>query len=476
MVSIGEIVVTNFKSMMTALVLLHAGAPALSEAADDVAALRGELKALQAEYAKRITALESRITQLEAGIEMASAMAPSPPTPSQAPAATQSTTRSAASAFNPAMSIILAGTYVNASEDPETWGLAGFIPSGGEVGPGERSFGLGESELTLSASVDPYFSANLTAAIAGEDEIAVEEAYFRTLALHSGLTLKGGRFFSQLGYLNEQHAHVWDFVDQPLVYQAFFGGHYAQDGVQLKWLAPTDLFVELGAEAGNGQAFPGTRRNRNGLNGATLFGHVGGDVGDSTSWRAGVSWLDVRAEDRAFEDVDLAGNPVVNSFAGTSRTWIADAVLKWTPPGDTARRQLELQAEYMRRTEEGDLTFDFEGLGLTDTFRTEQSGWYLQSVYQFLPRWRAGIRYDALDAGTPTIGLLQSGALPGEAFANLGNANPDRTSVMLDWSPSEFSRLRAQYAWDDARDSASGDRQFLLQYLFGIGAHAAHRY
>ena len=37
--------------------------------------------------------------------------------------------------------------------------MAGFMPSGGEVGPGERSFNLGESELTLAASVDPYFSA-----------------------------------------------------------------------------------------------------------------------------------------------------------------------------------------------------------------------------------------------------------------------------------------------------------------------------
>ena len=58
-------------------------------------------------------------------------------------------------------------------------------------------------------------------------------------------------------------------------YQAFFGGQYAQDGVQVKWLAPTDLFLEFGAETGNGDAFPGTRLGRNGLNGATLFAHVG---------------------------------------------------------------------------------------------------------------------------------------------------------------------------------------------------------
>lgn len=463
---------TSFKPVAAFLVLACAALPAVGEAADDIAALRVELQKLRADYATRIAALEGRITQLEAGAELAATL----PAPAAPPAQPQAGSRSAASAFNPAISLILAGNYVNASEDPETWRIAGFIPNGGEIGPGERSFSLGESELTAGANVDPYFSAILTAAIAGENEIGVEEAYFRTLALPSGLSLKGGRFFSQLGYLNEVHAHAWDFIDQPLVYQALFGGQYGQDGVQLKWLAPTDLFIEMGAESGNGQAFPGTRRNRNGLNGATLFARVGGDVDDSTSWRAGASWLDLRTDDRSFEDVDDLGGPVVNSFAGKSRTWVVDAILKWTPYGNTAGRQLKVQGEYMRRKEDGDLTFDVDALGLSDAFHSEQSGWYVQSVYQFRPRWRIGARYDALDSGTPEIGLVSSGALPVEAFPALLRAQPDRTSVMVDWSPSEFSRLRAQYAWDNARDAGDHDRQFLLQYLFGIGAHAAHKF
>jgi hypothetical protein len=384
--------------------------------------------------------------------------------------------RSTASAFNPSLSVILGGTYTNVSEDPGTWQMSGFIPSGGEVGPGERSFNLDESELTVAASVDPYFSAQLTAAITAEDEIEVEEAYFRTLALPEGFTAKGGRFFSGLGYLNEVHAHAWDFADQPLVYQAFFGNQMTQDGVQLKWLAPTDLFIELGAEAGNGQAFPATRRDRNGLNSTTLFAHVGGDVADSASWRAGASWLDARAEARSYEDVDVAGVPVLNAFTGKSRTWGIDAIFKWAPQGNTARQQLKIQGEYLRRKEDGDLTFDVDGLGLTDAYDSEQSGWYLQSVFQFRPRWRVGVRYDALDSGDPDIALVESGLLPAEAFPVLLPADPERITVMLDWNPTEFSRLRAQYAWDDARATDDRDRQFFLQYLFGIGAHGAHKY
>jgi hypothetical protein len=86
-------------------------------------------------------------------------------------------------------------------------------------------FNLGESELTIAANVDSYFFGDLTASVSGDNEISIEEAYFRTTALTHGLTIKGGRFFSGLDYLNDVHARAWDFVDQPLVYQALPGNH-----------------------------------------------------------------------------------------------------------------------------------------------------------------------------------------------------------------------------------------------------------
>ena len=55
----------------------------------------------------------------------------------------------------------------------------------------------------------------------------------------------------------------------------------------------------------------------------------------------------------------------------------------------------------MHREESGDLTFDLENSALTDAYRSTQSGWYLQGVFQFRPRWRAGLRYDSLDSGNP---------------------------------------------------------------------------
>jgi hypothetical protein len=452
----------DFKPVLALLAL--ATVPAVSPAADDAAALRAELQALKSDYNSRVDALEARIRQLEtanaaaADAAMAVAAAP-PPAPEPAPTAPGGN----ATAFNPAISLILGGSFTGTSRDPADWHIAGFPPASEETGPGERSFNLGESELTFAASIDPYFSGVLTAAITGDNDIEVEEAYFRTTSLHNGLTIKGGRFFSGFGYLNEVHAHAWDFVDPPLVYQAMFGGQYQQNGLQVKWLAPTDIFLEFGAEAGNGDSYPATRLERNGFNGATLFAHAGGDIGDYTSWRVGGSWLTQRAESREGGIEDAAGLPLFEQFTGDSDTWVVDGVLKWAP---TPRRQLKVQGEYMHRHESGEIA-DSVGTVLASDYRSTSSGWYLQSVYQFAPRWRVGARYDSLEADAPSY-----------AFAPLDllDASPDRVSLMLDWNPSEFSRLRAQYDWDDARDDNERDRIWRLQYIYGIGAHGAHKY
>jgi hypothetical protein len=44
---------------------------------------------------------------------------------------------------------------------------------------------------------------------------------------------------------------------------------------------------------------------------------------------------------------------------------------------------------------------------------------------------------------------------------------------MVDWSPTEFSRLRLQLARDNSRAGVT-DNQMLVQYIFSLGAHGAH--
>lgn len=448
----------RYKMMCAALAAAFA-LPLTAQAAEDpaLAAIRAEIANMKQDYEARLAALEQRLQDAQAAAAQAQNAAQQA---AQASAPAAPAAPAAANAFNPAISLVLGGTFGKLQRDPASWRLGGFLPPAGEVGPGPRSFALGESELTMSANIDPLFSGQLTFALGAENEVSVEEAYLQTRALANGVNLRAGRFMSRLGYLNSQHAHAWDFVDAPLAYQAFLGGQYKPDGVQLTWLAPTETYVELGAELGNGSRFPGTDRNKNGAGAGVLFAHVGGDLGDSASWRAGLSYLRTRAAARPFEEDSGAA-----SFSGSSRLWVADAVYKWAPNGNSTQQNFKLQGEYFRRRESGVLALADAAGGYAGT----QTGWYAQAVYQFMPTWRLGLRYDRLDSGTPALGLDPI------LFPSLAAYRPARASAMLDWSPSEFARLRLQFARDRAR-RGEADNQLYLQYIMSLGTHAAHAF
>jgi hypothetical protein len=147
----------------------------------------------------------------------------------------------------------------------------------------------------------------------------------------------------------------------------------------------------------------------------------------------------------------------------------------WAPNGNPVERNFKFQAEYMHRTEDGDLAFDTAGANLSDAYRSRQSGWYVQGAYQFMPRWRAGLRYEELDSGKVSIGLVDNGTLTASDFPILGEYDPKRTTAMVDFSPSEFSRFRLQFARDEARFNET-DNQVFLQYIMSLGTHGAHKF
>jgi hypothetical protein len=451
-------------------------APALAQDAD-LAKIREEIRQMKEVYELRIQALEKRLQDAEAKAGRAEASA----TKAETAAVSASSRPASEGAFNPAVSLLLQGTYARTSQDHNTFQITGFVPSGGEVGPPKRSFGLGETELAIAANIDPYFRGIAIASLAPEGGVGVEEAYFQTLALPQGFSLKGGRFFSGIGYLNEQHQHAWDFQDAPLPYKAFLGNRLRQDGVQLRWIAPTDLFIELGAEISSGDQFPGNDRNKNGIGDSSIFGHLGGDIGASYAWRAGLSYLKTSSRNRTYADFDSLGGAVTNSFTGNAKLWVADAVMKWAPNGNSTSTNFKLQGEYFRFRQNGQLTYDDTAGNavfgeVTDAFDARQSGWYLQGVYQFMPQWRVGYRYDRLNFGTVNNGILNNGLGPTAAdFPLLTRYSPSRNTLMFDWSPTEFSRLRLQFAQDKSRLGAT-DNQVFVQYIYSLGAHGAHKF
>lgn len=425
--------------------------------------LRKEIEVIRADYEARLQALERRLQAAEA--------APATPVPQASPPApaAPATPGSGANAFNPAMSLILSGLYTRTSQDPANYAITGFqLPKEAEVGPGTRGFSLAESELGFAASIDPWLRGAANISLHPDDSVSVEEAYFQTTSLGQGLSLKAGRFFSGVGYLNPQHAHTWDFVDNPLAYQALLGTQFGDDGVQLTWLAPLDQYLELGAEMGRGRSYPGTDSSRNGAGMTALTAHTGGDIGDSHNWRAGLSVLNAKADDQELTATNAAGDGVTNSFTGSTRVWVADAIWKWAPHGNATRTYLKVQGEYLRSTRSGSLVYDVGNTDSTGALRAVQSGGYLQAVYQFMPRWRLGVRTDRLDAGTPDYGA-NAGLLAESDY------RPHKETLMLDFNASEFSRVRLQVADDRSREGVS-DKQVFLQYQMSLGAHGAHSY
>jgi hypothetical protein len=456
---------------LAVLLAASCGAQAASDA--DLAAIRSQIDEMKKSYEQRIASLEQRLVQAEEKSSSPAAAAPAAVTASAMPANTS------ASGFNPEASLILQGAYREMKKVPNRQ-ISGFVSAPDSESP-KRGFSLDETELVLGASIDPYWRGQAILAI-HDGEVEVEEAWFQSLAIGHGIGLKGGRIRSGIGYLNEQHPHAWDFSDAPLIYQAMFGSHasYAQDGVQLKWLAPTPVFLEFGAEFGRGANFPGTDKDKNGSGGGAVFAHVGGDLGVSNNWRAGVSYLKTSAANRESNFNDINGVEAQGAFNGDSATWLADFVWKWSPNGNPKYQNFKFQTEYFSREEKGSLNCtdnnsagnacnpNNDGSSVTSSYRTRQSGWYAQGVYQFTPNWRAGLRYDQLDSGTRDFGVNSSN-LVAESY------RPKRASAMVDYSWSEFSRMRLQFAQDKSMAGIT-DNQITLQYIMSLGAHGAHKF
>lgn len=451
--------------LLPASIALALAAPlgAFADTASDISALKEEIASMRAAYEARLQQMEARLKAAEAATAQA---APPPAVAVAAPQASPAAAGSGANGFNPAMSLILSGLYTRTSKDPATYAISGFkLPQGGEFGPGTQGFSLAESELGFAASIDPWLRGAANIALHPDDSVSVEEAFVQTTSLGQGLSIKAGRFFSGIGYLNSQHAHTWDFVDNPLAYQAMLGTQYGDDGVQFSWLAPTDQYIELGLELGRGRSFPGSDTGRNGAGMTALAAHTGGDVGDSHNWRAGVSVLHAKANDQTLE-TDSAAGP--GSFTGRTTVWVADAVWKWAPHGNATRTNFKLQGEYLQSRRDGVIRYDTGGGSSSGNYRVTQSGWYLQGIYQFMPRWRVGVRTERLDPGTPDFDLVVA---PGGGIG----FHPRKNSLMLDFNPSEFSRIRLQFAQDRARQDTT-DHQLFLQYQMSLGAHGAHSY
>lgn len=368
---------------------------------------------------------------------------------------------------------------------------------GGGHDPKRRGFTFQQAELSFLGAVDPYFQAE-THILASEDEIELEEAFIQTLALPWNLQLEAGYFLTEFGRINPLHPHAWSWLDQPVINTRLFGGEGTRGtGVRLAKILPLPWFSELhvGAQNADGEFMTsffggeiahahGEEEEEEGDSHAEELG-IGGrpivdqdvrDLGDLVYLLRWVNGFELSGDWDAQIGLSSLAGP---NFSGSDGdTWIygADFVAKWRAPENYRGRPFfEIEGEIMQRELNVD-EFVAEEDGELEVLPADTLydwGFYLQGLYGFSGRWATGLRYEYI-AGSGA-NMTHEGGFP-ERDDDPFRAERTRISPLLMYSPSEFSRLRLQYNYDDSDHLDDPAHSVWLGLEVMIGAHPAHSF
>ena len=381
--------------------------------------------------------------------------------------------------------------------------------------PNQRGFSVQGVELNLQGAVDPYFRGNANVLFGidadGESFLELEEAWAETVSLPGRLQIRGGQFLTDFGRVNTQHPHAWGFVDAPLVNARFLGADGLRNpGARISWLAPTPFYSELFLAVQNSQGetaagFRSSGHSHGGEDEAEVpFGYRHADndrgvrnMGDLLFTPRWASSFELTENQTLLAGVSGAFGPNSSGGGGDTRTEIygADVTWKWKSPNHQRGFPfVSFQSEVMlRKYDLGEFDWSgepagepivFESDGVTPAVlaaeRITDWGYYNQLLWGFTPGWVAGVRWDYVtgeSAAYESAGLIWDDANGNQTALGRDPQRDQRwrLSPNLTWYPSEFSKVRLQYNYDDRRDIGV-DHSVWLQFEFLLGAHAAHKF
>lgn len=478
-------------------VLAMSVTPLAAQDATSIDQLQQQLRQMQEEAVlqrQRMDALERQLETLQRQHEAAAT------TPTAPPVATP--LRTAESSWRPTDPIRIAGNnraYLNLSFDGlfsagvSTADDVEALQPGGHD-PNQRGFTVQNFETIFEGMADPYFRGQ--AAIIyqidaeGESFLEVEEGYLETLSLPGNLQFKAGQYLSEFGRLNQTHPHTWDFADQPLVLGRLLGGDGMRNvGARLSWLTPTPFYSELYLSAQNSHGETAFSF-RNGNDGEPLFGRLV-DQGAVRSFNdlllvpRYTASFDLTEAQTLVAGVSAAFGPNSTGRDAETQIYGADLFWKWKAPDHTKGFPfVSWQTEALaRRYEAGAFDWDLNGDGILDPDEQDNDsdgvadfvpretlndwGVYSQLVYGCRPGWTLGLRGDYMAGETADYERMYG--------VDLERADRWRVSPNVTWYPTEFSKLRLQYNYDD-RDRIDTDQSLWVQFEFLLGAHGAHKF
>ncbi len=370
-----------------------------------------------------------------------------------------------------------AGAYMNiglVSLTDAGWSTARDVTSlqRGDHDPRVNGFTLPNTELTFDGAVDPYFKGFTSIVFKlgpdGETGVELEEAYLVTTSLPANLQLKAGQFFTEFGRQNPQHPHSWAFVDQPLVLNRMFGAEgLRSQGLRLSWLLPTSFYTEAMVTVANSTG--GTASSFRSEESPEIHG---GQINESFTEKP----KDMLVAPRIATSFDITDTQTLlfgasaafgpNNSGPSARTQIfgIDGYYKWKrAAGQAGFPFVSVQAEaLMRRYNAAERVAELSADQILPAEKLKDHGAYAQVLWGIRPRIVAGLRGD--------WSYGQNGAFASELRGDRHRISPNFT-----WYPTEFSKFRAQYNFDD-RKGIGTDHSLWFQFEFLLGAHAAHKF
>ncbi len=232
------------------------------------------------------------------------------------------------------------------------------------------------------------------------------------------------------------------FIDRPLMHQTFFGEEGIKDvGARLDWIAPTSgVTIRAAAAAVRGSLFLGPEDE----------GVEGEPPAEEPEPEIGVTGrLELFAEPSANTSFALGGSVMSGEFdpeAGAKSTWYGpDLKFRWDT-GPTS--SLVLNAEAVLGTLDA----------TEETPSVDPNGWFASADYRANKRWNlGGFAESTTERFDDEIHTNRYGAF-------LGLALMEETTLF---------RLLGRNTDPEVGDSES---EVILQAIFALGPHQAHRY
>ena len=387
---------------------------------------------------ERLKLLEERIRGLEAEVQALKAGqgAPVAAAPATGPSVAQVSV-SASSGTAAQLPVYGGATAAAKVLNPDIGIIGNFIGAAGRnrVNP-FPALSLQESEVSLQAIVDPYARADFFLAF-GEEGVEVEEGYVTFPAVPGGFVARVGKMRATFGRVNSFHNHTLPWVDRPLATFNLLGGSLEEADIGIKDAgisvsrilpAPRGIFLEAIGEVyrgASGSLFHASRRSD-----VSVVGHLKlyRDLTEATNLELGGSYA------RGHND---QGSKFLTQL------YALDATLRWKPLRRAIYHSFAARAELFWSQREQ----------LPATQRA--FGFFTSAEYRLNRRWTVGGRYDW-----------------SERARNAAQHDSGGSLVLTYW-PSEFNQIRSQFRRTRYAEGETAN-EFLVQFLFTLGAHGAH--